>query len=323
MRHKYRASDSMSALISDDYKLLQVLSRFNIPLGFGNKNVEDVCSFHHVDTETFLAVCNFISNQMRPTFDEYNTLSPSGLLGYLRNSHSFFLDFLLPSIRRKLVSAVDCSSRNDVAFLILKFFDEYADEVRNHMEFENNNIFVYVDQLLEGKHPKDFSLSGYENNFSHESHKNMDGKLGELKNIIIRYCPPANNTNLLNDVLADLFAFEEDLSSHCQLEDAIFIPIVSVLESQVEVSSENEEPTTDTSGNKECLSQREREIIVGVVMGKTNKEIAEELFISIHTVLTHRRNIAKKLEIHSPAGLVIYAIVNGIVKVEDVKDSIE
>lgn len=80
------------------------------------------------------------------------------------------------------------------------------------------------------------------------------------------------------------------------------------------VASEEEE--TD---NQDTLSQREKEIVVCVVKGMTNKEIAEKLFLSIHTVITHRRNISKKLQIHSAAGLTIYAIVNKLVTLNEVK----
>lgn len=51
----------------------------------------------------------------------------------------------------------------------------------------------------------------------------------------------------------------------------------------------------------------------------TNQEIADKLFLSIHTVITHRRNIARKLEIHSATGLTIYAIVNKIVDLSEIK----
>ena len=74
---------------------------------------------------------------------------------------------------------------------------------------------------------------------------------------------------------------------------------------------------------QEPLSAREKEIIVGVVKGLTNKQIADELFISTHTVITHRRNIAAKLQIHSPAGLTIYAIVNKLVELNDVRHTIQ
>ena len=71
--------------------------------------------------------------------------------------------------------------------------------------------------------------------------------------------------------------------------------------------------------NQDALSQREKEIVICVVKGMTNKEIAEKLFLSIHTVITHRRNISKKLQIHSAAGLTIYAIVNKLVELSEVK----
>ena len=66
------------------------------------------------------------------------------------------------------------------------------------------------------------------------------------------------------------------------------------------------------------LSEREKEIVVCVAKGLSNKEIADALFLSVNTVTTHRRNIAKKLRIHSPAGITIYAIVNKLIALEDV-----
>ena len=71
---------------------------------------------------------------------------------------------------------------------------------------------------------------------------------------------------------------------------------------------------------EEELSKREREIVICVAKGMTNKEIADQLRISIHTVLTHRKNVARKLQIHSAAGITIYAIVNKLVELKDIKD---
>lgn len=81
---------------------------------------------------------------------------------------------------------------------------------------------------------------------------------------------------------------------------------------------EEEEPPAEVGS----LSQREKEIIVCVVKGMTNKAIAEKLFLSIHTIITHRRNIARKLQIHSPAGLTIYAIVNKLVELQDIESKL-
>lgn len=67
------------------------------------------------------------------------------------------------------------------------------------------------------------------------------------------------------------------------------------------------------------LSEREKDILGNVAMGKTNKEIADDLNISIHTVITHRKNITAKLGIKSISGLTVYAIFNGIISMDDVE----
>ncbi len=78
----------------------------------------------------------------------------------------------------------------------------------------------------------------------------------------------------------------------------------------------------DSAAGKKELSQREKEIIVCVVKGMTNKQMAETLCLSSHTIIAHRRNIANKLQIHSPSGLTIYAIVNKLVDLADIQNSI-
>lgn len=75
----------------------------------------------------------------------------------------------------------------------------------------------------------------------------------------------------------------------------------------------------EEESDQDALSQREKEIVGCIVCGMTNKEIAEKLFISVHTVMTHRKNITRKLQIHSAAGLTIYAIVNKLVELSEVK----
>ena len=89
-------------------------------------------------------------------------------------------------------------------------------------------------------------------------------------------------------------------------------------QTETELPKEKEEKKSSQDG----LSQREKEIIACVVKGMSNKEIADHLFISIHTVITHRRNIARKLEIHSPTLLTVYAIVNKLVDISEVKLSL-
>ena len=80
------------------------------------------------------------------------------------------------------------------------------------------------------------------------------------------------------------------------------------------LKNSSEKETYDDSNE---LSVREREILTAVAKGKTNKEIADEFNISIHTVISHRKNISHKLGINSIAGLTIYAVMNKLLDVED------
>lgn len=310
----YSPSDKLRSLIRDNSLLLMVMSRFGISLGFGNKSVKDICEQHQVDTATFLTVANFISNKEC----SYEQVSLASLIHYLKRAHNYFLDFNLPTIRRRLIEAIDCSGTDEVALLILKFYDEYVIEVRRHMEYENETVFGYVEDLLQGRYQADYNIRMFA-----DKHNDIAPKLEELKDIIIRYYPQKEN-DMLNSVLFDIINCEQDLTSHCMVEDHLFVPAVELMEKELKTRltqslSKEEEPTE--TDKPETLSQREKEIVSCVAKGLTNKEIAEVLFLSVHTVATHRRNISSKLQIHTPAGLTIYAIINKLVKLEDIKMS--
>ena len=216
----------MSDLICDNYSLLMMMSRFGLSLGFGDKTVREVCEAQGVDCRTFLAVANFIGEE-QCSYDETagEEVSVTALMNYLKQAHTYFLDFNLPAIRRKLLEALDCSESEGVVFLILKFYDEYVKEVRRHMEYENQAVFTYVEGLLQGR-PDD----GYDIATFASKHNQIEAKLKELKNILIKYYPEKENNHLLNAVLFDIFNCEQDLASHCAVEDNLFVPAVARIE---------------------------------------------------------------------------------------------
>ena len=225
---RYKSTDKMMDLIGDNYSLLQVMSRFGISLGFGGKTVQETCRMNGVDCQTFLVVANFMAEGFsRMNTDEHDNLSIPALVDYLRRAHTYFLDFSLPAIRRKLLEALD-SSQSDVSFLILKFFDGYMQAVREHMEYENQTVFNYVDALLQGKVRKNYQISTF------SKHHDQEGeRLTELKNIIIRYCPSTASNYLLHAALFDIYVCEEELELHSQVEDLLFVPAILKLERRI------------------------------------------------------------------------------------------
>ena len=313
----YEADDKMISLIRDNYDLLQSLGSFGISLGFGDKTVQEICEDNNVDTYTFLAVVNFTANGYGE-FDADEKISVPTLLHYLEASHAYFLDFQLPYIRRELTESLNAN--DSLARLILRFYDEYAREIRHHMKYEQKTLFPYVESLLEGHPTNDYNVETFS-----KHHGAADKKLRELKLLIIKYLPQDGlHNNQLTATLHDIYENEVWLRQHAEVEDHIFVPAIRRLE-QIAKQSDVTKNITDMvfkggiGQNPEALSDREKDVIISLVQGMSNKEIAEHLYISTNTVITHRRNIARKLQIHSPAGLTIYAIVNGLVDISTVK----
>ncbi len=311
----YEPDDKMISLIRDNYNLLQSLGSFGINLGFGDKTVDQVCTEQNVDTFTFLAVVNFTINGYRD-FEDIGKLSVPTLLQYLRASHAYFLEFQLPFIRKELVDALD--EKNNLARLIMKLYDEYSRSITSHMNYEEKNVFPYVEALMDGKPTDGYSIDTYSKHHGQESNR-----LRELKSIIIKYLPSDGlHNNQLSATLYDIYNNEEWLALHAEVEEQIFMPAIKYLEQkskQNNVTAKISSMINKNAESSEILGEREKEVIVSLVQGMTNKEIADHLCISINTVITHRRNIARKLQIHSPAGLTIYAIVNNLVDISSVK----
>jgi regulator of cell morphogenesis and NO signaling len=312
----YEAGDKMITLIKDNYSVLQALGSFGINLGFGDKTVSETCQMNGVDTYTFLAVVNAQLNDIT-TYEDDEQINVPTLLHYLKASHTYYLDFQLPFIRRELQESI---SENDaLGMLIMKLYEEYAQEIRRHMKYEEKTLFPYVESLLDGRPMNDYNVETFS-----KHHEQTDKKLRELKLMIIKYLPAdAHRNNQLTATLYDIYNNEEWLRQHAEVEDHIFTPAIKRLErmTKQEDVSKNISQMVFKSGQdaNEALSDRERDVIIGVVQGLQNKEIADRLCISVNTVITHRRNIARKLQIHSPAGLTIYAIVNGLVDISSVK----
>jgi hypothetical protein len=100
--------------------------------------------------------------------------------------------------------------------------------VRKHMDYENKMVFKYVEDLLQGKLSDSYQISIFA-----RRHNQIEAKLTELKNIIIKYYPAKANNNLLNAVLFDIYSCEQDLATHCKVEDYMFVPAVRRMEKEV------------------------------------------------------------------------------------------
>lgn len=302
----------MRDIINDNSLLLTVINRFSISLGFGDKSVAAVCDENNVDVDTFLAVINLISGK---EWSRYKiTLQP--LIGYLRKSHQYILHHALPTIKKTLIEGIQQTNTSEIAMFILKFYGGYMQEVRKHMKYEDDVVFSYVESLIDGQVKGKFNISDFSSR-----HEHMAGSLDELKELFI-YQYNQKNNDLISIALFHIIMCGNDLMSHCEVENKLLFPTVKKLEDSLktQISKNDESQTAEVQKTiTDVLTDREKEVIVEVAHGLSNKEIADKLNLSFHTITTYRKNISAKLNIHSTAGLVIFAILHHLIEIDDAK----
>lgn len=186
-----------------------------------------------------------------------------------------------PIIRSGLEAQLKRLARYKVQ--VIHLTDDARRDWAESLDFTSADIFI-LNPLLGGLHPRQLFTQ------SHES----------IKLVALSY--GTTDETLLKEY-DDILRITDSVKHIGELFDRLV--------------QHNESPTTGQS-DAQALTPREREIVVCIVKGMTNKEIASTLFLSTHTVITHRRNITKKLQIHSPSGLTIYAIMNKMVELDEI-----
>lgn len=307
----YTRHDSLRDIIEDNNQLLVVLNRFDISLGFGDGTVEKVCEINGVDTDTFLAVINFISGKRWESYD----ISLMSLMGYLRKSHSRFTEYTLPYIKKTLIDGIHEAENPEIAIVILQFYDNYIAEVKKHMDHEETVIFSYVENLLNGILSDSFKITDFSLDHGH-----MAAKLNDLKELFI-YKYRQKNNEMINTALIHLMLCGKELMQHCDIENHLLFPLVEKMEREIQ-SKRVEKEVDDIDRTQECtdiLTDREKEVLRWIAQGLQAKEIADKMCLSIHTVNTHRKNIGAKLNIHSVTGLAFYAVLHHIIDLKEIE----
>lgn len=222
---RFTQSDSVVDLVEADYNILPLLSRFSLPLGFGDKTIGRACDEANIDVDVFLLVINHIITRQLPDLIQIEKLRPMAIVDFLRKSHGYFVDYKFPEIRTKLLRALE-ESHNDINPIIVRFFDDFIRHIHHHFDYEENIVFPYIEAVASGKHTE------YDISIFRKQHDDVGDTLRELKNIILRHYSTAK-PDLMYDVLVDIYNVEADLDSHADIENNIMVPRIEFLEKQL------------------------------------------------------------------------------------------
>ena len=228
----------MAEVIHLNYHLLPIISRFGIHLGFGEKTIEQLCKEYDIDVNFFLVILNSYHDKYFFPRKHLQTFPLKYIIDYLRKSHDYYLHIKIPRIDELLLQLSDQAGElsADSLLLINRFFDEYRHELAEHILREEEKVYPYIFSIeaayLSGKASsslvsriQEYSIDNYES-----EHDNVEDKLFDLQNIIIKYLPPSLDMNLCHTILIELFRLETDLNDHARIEDKVLVPKVRLME---------------------------------------------------------------------------------------------
>jgi len=230
----------MADLVHLNHLLIPVINRFNIKLGFGDATIEEICSEKKINVDFFIEVTNsYHDNEYFPQ-EHLQTFSITLIVEYLKKTHQYYLEVKIPEIETLINELVDrCYPDNKNIELVRKFFNEYKIEFRNHLKREDEIVFPYaleVEKHFQSKQLSDNArekISSYSIDEYKREHDDVEEKLFDLKNIIIKYLHSPKDDQLCFKVLNELFFLENDLNNHANIEDKVMVPKVKKMENSL------------------------------------------------------------------------------------------
>ena len=267
-------------------------------------------SVNGISPGLFSILCEiYTSDNPQVDLGKLDTSDVPVLLRILRNTHRHYLEASIVAIHDNVHRMTQLSTPENSA-VINRFFDDYENDIKSHIHFEEKVVFKYIEGLLKGERDSRFSVG-----MLRDMHNDAEDKLTDFKNIVMSHLPDSDTSDARYEVLVGILNIEDAIRRHTVIEEKVLLPLAELLEK----GRDRIETQEETGAGQDILSDREKEIVKEIARGLTNKEIADKLFISVFTVTTHRKNITQKLGIKTIAGLTVYALMNRLISPEEIE----
>lgn len=229
----------LADVVRSNYSTLNVINRFGIELGFGDRTVYEVCEDNQLDAEFFLEILNAFHDENYFPQEHLQHFSVSEIVGYLRMTHQEYIQRHIPYIESLLDELeYECSNPDELK-LVHNLFNEYKEELFKHLQWEDEQIFPYVievENAFKGIVEPDAILARI-NQYSMkrfiEDHTDIESALSDINTLLVKYLPPVHNQFLCIRILKELAILERDINNHSRIEDKVLTPKVIKLEEEI------------------------------------------------------------------------------------------
>jgi len=223
----------MAELILENPALLLMMEHFELDFVVRNINVAQICIENKIGIEIFTSICNLYNGFIPSGKGNYRVNDILSIIRFLKNSHTFYQEDKYPEIQ-SFIQQLNKKNNSDEVILIKKFFNEYFAEVTEHLKYEDEIAFPYFCELVKqgdgkpGTGKRKFSANEYR-----EHHSDIESKLADLKNLLLKHIVLKNDLTLRRKLLCSLFELEFDLNIHSLVEEMILIPLVENIEKNI------------------------------------------------------------------------------------------
>ncbi len=314
---KITPDTKLSDIITGNETLIPMLNRFGIRLGVGDKSIKTICRETGLQADLLICVINTLTDRHYNPTETLQTFSVLQLIEYLKKENVYFQQ-RLGTIEMHIHAFVQ-KSENSNLFLLEKIFCECKEDMQLLIRQKETVLYPDIIRVYEEYYSPVQDRKKEPILFPDDEIDMVYEKLSDIKSLMIKHINGQYDENMFYSILTFLSRFEKEINDQQQIETRLLRSIVAKMEESISKTRKGKHNSTCNAHisislpKKNILSLRETEVLRLVSKGLTNKEIAEELQISLHTVISHRKNIAEKLSVKTISGLTVYAIMNGII----------
>jgi regulator of cell morphogenesis and NO signaling len=229
----------MAEVINMNHHLLSVIHKAGITLGFGDAAIDEVAAKHELNPDFVVAILNAYNDPSYLPEQHLMAFSVVEIVSYLRRSHKAYIFEQLPELANLFEKYATETVSSPYSGLLRNFFDEYRNEMEKHFATEDEYMFPYalaVESAHNGAeiseemalHFREYTIRDFQ-----QEHDNIEEKLDDLKNLIVRHVPQAEDSVLAFHILEKLFHLDSDLDDHSRIEEQVLIPKVVRLETEL------------------------------------------------------------------------------------------